>query len=114
MKARTLLIKVGILIEVNPGKGKKIKFNLDRERIIALVPHLYKMPKEEPAKAALINELQIFFKHFLSKKYIVEKDDTSIPDEIPELRVSLAGGDNRDIGYGDTEDDENNTYKGEE
>ena len=111
VKARALLIKVGILTEVNPGNGKKIKFILNRDRIIALVPHLYKMPKEESAKVALINELQIFYKYFLSKRYLRKNHDSFMPDEIPELRVSLTGNDKMDIRDGNKMDDENNTYK---
>lgn len=114
VKARALLIKVGILNEVNPGKGKKIRFSLNRDRIIDLVPYLYKIPKEEPTKAAVIKELQTFFKFYLSKSYLSDKSDPSIPNIVKEGRFDLFRNDTHLKSETKDENDENNTHKKEE
>lgn len=82
VKARSKLVKIGILKEVNPGKGKKIRYSLDKNRIIELVPYLYRMPADEQEKEQKIRELQTFFEYYLNPKYLREKIDQSIPDNI--------------------------------
>jgi len=81
-KARSKLVEVGILKENNPGKGKKIRYELNKNRIIEIVPYLYKMPADENQKAQTIKELQTFFEYYLNRKYLRAKVDPSIPDNI--------------------------------
>lgn len=81
-KARSKLVEAGILKENNPGKGKKIRYELNKNRIIEIVPYLYKMPADENQKAQTIKELQTFFEYYLNRKYLRAKVDPSIPDNI--------------------------------
>lgn len=113
--ARAALKKLKILIEENPGRGKKIRYSLDKEMIIANLPDLYKMPKDKAAKAKAIKELSAFYNYYLSKKYLREKVNESVPDNVHMGLFSITSADKRTDTQDDKKDDENNIYKeGEE
>lgn len=94
-KARAFLISIGILIEVNPGKGKKIRYTLDKDRVIASIPLLYRLPDDKVAKMVAIKELKTFFEYFLNKKYLRTKTNPAIPDNVHTGMYSIMGPDKR-------------------
>jgi hypothetical protein len=105
-KARTFLIEAGILPNVVVGRGRKIPFSINIDGIIASIPKLYRLPIDESAKIIAIRELEIFFKHYLSKNYLNERIDTSIPDEVINGRISITRKSNPKIEKDDDKKDE--------
>lgn len=94
-KARAFLIRTGILIEVNPGNGKKIRYTLNKDKVIASIPILYRMPDDKIAQMVAITELQTFFEYFLNRKYLRTKTNPSIPDNVHTGMYSIMGPDKR-------------------
>lgn len=112
--ARLFLKGKGILEEVNPGRGKRIWYSLNLERINALLPELYKMPEDESEKRLALRNLRLFFSNFFVSEKVRNRVDPSIPDVIHEGRTSISGTDKRKFIKGDRKEDENSTYKVEE
>lgn len=65
-KAREELRNMGILTE-KPGKGNIKMYSLDRDKIIELLPEIYKMPDDPAEKQTLLQELKSFFNFYLTK-----------------------------------------------
>ncbi len=112
-KARAFLIRTGILVELNPGKGKKIRYSIDKEKVVASIPILYLMPDDEIHQKVAIRELQIFFEYFLNRKYLRTKRNPSTPDYIHTGMYSIMGPDKRD-GFTDKQNDEDGTTHSQE
>lgn len=102
-KARAKLVNAKVLIEINPGKGKKIHYSIDKNRINEIIQFLYMMPEDMDSKAKTIKELQTFFNYYLNRKYLNEKIDQSISDEVHVGEYSIIGHDKRKIELGNQE-----------
>ena len=94
-KSRAFLMNKGILVEKNPGKGKKIRYTLNKDKVIASIPLLYKLPDDKVAKMIEIKDLQTFFEYFLNRKYLRAKRSPSIPDNVHTGMYSILGPDKR-------------------
>jgi len=104
-KARDKFIKDNILIEVNPGNGKRLRFSLNKDGIIAMLPKLFKLPEDKFTKDETIKDLTAFYTCYLSKKYLGEGIDDSTPDHVLAGEYSVIGSDKRKIEVKDSEDD---------
>lgn len=89
-KAREELKKLGILKEDNPGRGKRIRYSIDRDKVIELLPVIYVMPKNDKDRKALLDDLGNFFTYYLSKQH-----DYAAKMGIEHKRVDITGGKTR-------------------
>jgi len=94
-KARAFLMSKGILVELNPGKGKKIRYTLNKDKVIASIPSLYKLPDDIVAKKEAVIELKTFFEYFLSREYLGKKKAPTVSDEVYTGKYSIMGPDKR-------------------
>jgi hypothetical protein len=86
-KAREDLKKLDILKEDNPGRGKKIKFSIDRDKVIELLPLIYVMPDNDQKRKTMIDDLRNFYTYYLSKQH-----EYATKMGIEHKRVDITGG----------------------
>jgi hypothetical protein len=91
--ARRKLVELEILKEVTAGRGLKIMYSIDGNRIISLIPYLYKMPDDPTAKKSLIKELETFFSYHFDRNFTQK----SIYGKDYKGKKSISGPDNRNI-----------------